>query len=418
MYGTESKVCRLSAAYAGAALALAASSWVGIVPARADVFELANGGRVEGKQLITDDANKLDFTIELAGGGRVTVSRSQVTKIDPKTDVDTEYAKMARSSPDTVDAHWKLAEWCREHKHRDERRQHLERILELNPNHVDARAALGFHEKNGQWMNRDDVMASRGLVLYDGKYVTTQQVELMKEQKETKVTQADWTRRIDQLRRQLSSPRPDKSNPARVAIQNIQDPQAADAIVNALHRERDPQVRRLWVETASRLKSRVAIDALVDMSLNDQDDDMRHLCLDNLIRYHRQGLATPYIHALGNKDNEVINRAGAALGQIGDRDAIGPLIEALVTKHKIKVSDASADQHSYTFSRDGGGGGGSFSFGGGGPQFIMQSVRNRAVLDALITISGNANFEYDQVQWRGWLAAQAKAAAIDVRRDP
>jgi hypothetical protein len=142
---------------------------------------------------------------------------------------------------------------------------------------------------------------------------------------------------------------------------------------------------------------------------------MRHLCLDNLIKYHRQGLASPYIRALGNKDNEVINRAGAALGQIGDRDAIGPLIEALVTKHKVKVSDANPDQHAYTFSKDSGG---AFSFGGGGPQYVMQSVRNRAVLDALITLSGNANFEYDQVQWRGWLAAQAKAAAIDVRRDP
>ena len=35
-----------------------------------------------------------------------------------------------------------------------------------------------------------------------------------------------------------------------------------------------------------------------------------------------------------------------------------------------------------------------------------------------VTLSGNANFDYDQVQWRGWLAAQAKATAIDVRRDP
>jgi HEAT repeat protein len=400
---------------AGAALALAASGWLGHAVARADVFEFANGGRVEGKQVISDNANKLDFTIDLAAGGRLTVSRSQVTKIEPTTGVDTQYQKMARSSPDTVEAHWKLAEWCREHKLRDERRQHLERILELNPNQADARAALGFHEKNGQWMNRDDVMASRGLVLYEGKYVTPQQVELMKQQKETKVTQADWTKRISQLRQLLSSPRQDKALRAKADIQSINDPQAADAIINTLHRERDPQVRRLWVETASRLNSHVAVDALVNMSLTDQDDDLRHLCLDNLIKYHRQGLATPYIRALKDKENEIINRAGAALGQIGDRDAIGPLIEALITKHKVKVSDANPDQHAYTFSKDGGG---AFSFGGGGPQFVMQSVRNRAVLDALISLSGNANFEYDQVQWRGWLAAQAKAAAIDVRRDP
>src|SRR5690349_10115221 len=103
MCGTESNGWRSSIVCASAALAIAATGWLGIVTARADVFELANGGRVEGKQVITDGANKLDFTIELPAGGRLTVSRSQVTKIEPITDVDTEYHKMARSSPDTVE---------------------------------------------------------------------------------------------------------------------------------------------------------------------------------------------------------------------------------------------------------------------------------------------------------------------------
>src|SRR5436190_5122229 len=174
---------------------------------RADVFRLTGGGRLEGKLLPADDANKLNCTIELTGGGRVTIARSQIAKIETVTEDAAEYQKLARTSPDTVDAHWKLAEWCREHKLRDERRQHLDRILELNPNHADARAALGFHQKDGQWMNRDDVMAARGLVLFDGKYVTPQQVELLKQQKESKVTQADWTKRINQLRRGLTDKR-------------------------------------------------------------------------------------------------------------------------------------------------------------------------------------------------------------------
>jgi hypothetical protein len=256
--------------------------------------------------------------------------------------------------------------------------------------------------------------------LFDGKYVTPQQVELLKQAKESKVTQADWTKRIETLRRALVGRRPERANEAHAQIQAIQDPQAADAVVDALRRENDPKLKHLWIETAARLNSRTAIDALVNLSLHDPDDEIRHQSLEYLIKSHRPGLATPYIHALRDKDNEMVNRAGAALGQIGDRDAIGPLIDALITKHRVKVSDANPDQHAYTFSQDGsgGGGGGSFSFGGKGPQFVTQSLKNRAVLDALITLSGNANFEYDQVQWRGWLAAQAKATAIDVRRDP
>ncbi len=385
-----------------------------LASARADVFELATGGRLEGKLVSSDGADKTTYTIDLATGGRLTIPRSQITKIDNVSDAEAEYQKMARSSPDTVESHWKLAEWCREHNLRDERQEHLDRILELDPNNLAARTALGFRKKDGQWMNRDDIMASRGLVLYKGRYLAPQQIELLKEQKETRVTQADWTNRIEQLRRWLTGRRQDRANQARTEILSIHDPQAAEAVVAALHRETDPDLKRMWIEVASRLNAPAAIDALVNLSLTDPNVEIRHDCLEYLIKSRRPGLVTPYIHALKNKDNVVVNRAGAALGQIGDRDAIGALIDALITKHKIKVSDANPDQHAYSFTKDGG----AFSFGGGGPQFVVQSVRNPAVLDALVRLSGGASFDYDQIQWRRWLAAQSKATAVDIRRDP
>jgi hypothetical protein len=380
--------------------------------ARADVIELTTGGRVEGKVLPADESNKTICTIELAAGGRLTLPRNQVAKIDNVSDTEAEYQKLARGFPDTVDGHWKLAEWCREHKLIDERHRELERVVELDPNHAAARTALGFHQKNGQWMNRDDVMASRGLVLYDGRYLTPQQIEVMKQQKETKVTQADWNKRIEQLRRGLIGPRQDRQ--ARAKIETIQDPEAAPAIAAAIRRERDPSLKRLWIEVISRLNHPAATDTLVDLSLMDPDEETRHQALEYLVKSHRRGIATPYIRSLKDKDNIIVNRAAAALGQIGNRDAIGPLIDALITKHKVKIGDSNPDQHAYTFSKDGGG----FSFGGGGPQVVTQAVRNPAVLDALITLSGGPSFEYDQAQWRTWLAAQAKAAAVDVRRDP
>ena len=158
--------------------------------------------------------------------------------------------------------------------------------------------------------------------------------------------------------------RQDNDAKARTEIQAMNDPAAAEAVVAALRRENDPDLKRLWLEMAARLNSRAAVDALVDLSLNDPDDDIRHQCLEYLIKSGRPGLATPYIRALKDSDNEIVNRAAAALGQIKDRDSIGPLIDALITKHRVKVSDANPDQHAYTFSKDSN----AFSFGGGGPQ--------------------------------------------------
>jgi hypothetical protein len=392
--------------------AIAVASVVGV--ARADIIELANGGRLEGKVVQSDDASKQNFVIDLAAGGQLTIPRSQVTRIDTLTDAEAEYKKLARSSPDTVDDHWKMAEWCRQHKLQNDYQRHLERVLELNPNHADARAALGFRQKDGQWMNRDDVMASRGLVLFEGRYVTPQHVELMKRQKETKATQADWKNRIERLRRSLTGRRQDQANDALTEIRAINDPEAAPAIVDLLRRENDPDLKRLWLEVASHLNHRAAVDALVNLSLTDEDEEIRRQCLEYLIKSGRPGIATPFVRALTNKDNEIVNRAALALGQFRDRETIGPLIEALITKHKVKVSEGNPDQHAYAFSKDSN----AFSFGGSkGPQIVTQSLRNRAVLDALVTMSGGASFDYDQEQWRNWLAAQTKTAAVDIRRD-
>lgn len=397
-------------------LSMLAIACVGIqLQLRADVLVLASGGRLEGKIDQLADADKANFTIELAAGGRVTIPRSQVTRVDTTSAAEAEYQKLSHSSPDTVAEHEKLAEWCRQHKLSDEYQRHLERILELNPSHVEARTALGFRQKNGKWLKREDLMADRGLVNYKGRYITPQQVEIMEAQEKARVTQADWNSRIKQLRNWITGRRPEKVAQALAEVKAIKDPQAADSIAAALRNESNLELKRLWIEVAGQLQSsRPAVDALVHVSLADPNEDFRQLALDLLIKSGRPALATPYVRALTNKDNEIVNRAGVALGRIRDRDTIGPLIDALITTHKVKVGEGNPDQHAYSFSSDGS----AFNFGGsGGPKIISQALRNRSVLDALITMSGGTTFDYDQDQWRGWLAAQAKVNAVDVRRD-
>jgi hypothetical protein len=378
-----------------------------------DVLELANGGRVEGRLVDAPDGTKTNVVIELVAGGTLVIPRSQVARVDSTSDAEAEYAELARTTADTVEAHWKLAEWCRERKLRRLAQKHLTRILELEPNHEPARALLGFRRNDGQWMTRDEVMESRGMVMYDGKYVTRQHVELLERQKQTKVSQADWANHLKRLRDRLTGRRQDRWAEAHAEIQSIQDPAAAEAVVGMLRREEDPELKRLWLEVASRLDHSAAVDALVHFSLTDPDPEFRHQSLEYLIKSGRQGLITPFIRSLKNRDNEIINRAGAALGQIGDPDAMAPLIDALITKHRYKVEDGNPDQHAYTFSPQGGG----FSFGGGGPKFVTETLRNPEVLAALVHLSGGTSFDYDQGQWRRWLAAQARQQAVDVRRD-
>ena len=90
------------------------------------------------------------------------------------------------------------------------------------------------------------------------------------------------------------------------------------------------------------------------MSLYDPNDDLRDAALNHLIATGRPGLAIPYVRALRSNDNVIVNRAADAIGLIGDHDAIGPLIGALVTKHKVKEGSGPSDQHTYVFTPSGG----------------------------------------------------------------
>jgi hypothetical protein len=351
--------------------------------------------------------------IETAGGGRMTLPRSQVARIVMTSTDEADYERLARSAPDTVEDHWRLAEWCREHKLDERSQQHLERVLELDPDHTEARQLLGFREVGGAWMTRDEVMAARGLVKYDGKFYTRQHIELLEREKEVRTATADWSNRLDRMRRWLTSRRQDRAQQARDEVAAIQDPSAAEPLVEMLRREEHYDLKRLWIQTAARLDHPLAVEALVEYSLYDPDESIRAECMEYLIDSGRPGLVTPYIRALRNRDNEIINRAAAALGQLDDPDAISPLIDVLITKHKFQVGGGSGDQHTYSFSPQGG----SFDFGGGAPKVVTQSVKNPSVLSALVMLSGGTSFDYNQQQWRAWLAAQAKLHPVNVRRD-
>jgi len=146
-----------------------------------------------------------------------------------------------------------------------------------------------------------------------------------------------------------------------------------------------------------------AVGALVERVLYDNDEEMFHYCLARLIDRKPPRLADPLISALKNKNNATVNRAAAALGRIGDPEAIGPLIDALITTHSQYIPGRNPDSTTATFS------GGQHSVSqGGGPQVIVSNVRNQHVLDALTKLTG-ANFDYDKKSWQYWYAQEKKA---------
>ena len=120
-----------------------------------------------------------------------------------------------------------------------------------------------------------------------------------------------------------------------------------------------------------------------------------------------------YVGELRNKDNNHVNQAGFALGKLGDKSAIPALIDALVTTHTFTVQEGNPGQIGAGFSPHGGGG---LSVGSTVKR-VKKDMQNQAVLDALATLAGGANFGFDERAWKNWYAQQTKPRDADSRRD-
>lgn len=381
-------------------------------PACADVVRLKSGGEIRGEILDPEEGAASDYIIKLPSGGQLTVARADVEQIVVETDLEREYDRRARDTPDSLDAHWELAKWCRENRLRDESNAHLERILELEPNHTDARSLLGYRSENGQWITRDQLMASRGMVMYRGKYRTAQEIGLLGKKNEHDENAGDWRSQLRRWYRRLSDRQPERVREARDKFLAIRDPKAAVPLANMLRREEKFEAKLLFLEVLSQLDHLAAFDALVWHNLYDPMEEIRAQSLDYLIDSKQPSIAGPFMRALSSKDNFVVNRAAQALQEIGDASAVRPLIAALVTEHKVVIGSASGgDQYAVSPSS------GVSSFGGGGPRVEKYQRTNPAVLSALVALSGGPSFGYDEQRWRAWLAAQTTNQQVDLRRD-
>lgn len=394
--------------------------------ARADVFYLANEGQLQGKWLNREEVPRRSYVVETAPGVQVTLDKSQVKRVERQSPALAEYEAVRADYADNVEDQWSLAEWCRQRKLESQRREHLERVVALDPNHYDARRMLGYQLVDQEWKTRDQIMAERGYVRDGGKYKTQQQIEIERRDEKEKLAEQEWVHRLKRWRQELDDPalRPAAAD----SIRNIDDPFAVRALHQCLKGETSEFERECIVEALARIPAGGATSLLVGLMIEDESSQVRLSAIDALPVERREEALKILARGLKSKNNDYVNRAAVALGALSDPEAIGPLIEALVTTHKFKVNQAAPGGMGQTFARPnangvvqqpmspGMSGGGSFSFGGS-TRVVKEQLQNRDVLDALIRLA-HVNFEYDVSTWKRWFAStQRKSEALDARRD-
>ncbi len=386
----------------------------------ADIIVLKSQGQIQGEIVPAREPGETTMVVKLESGGSVTVEKSQIKTLISQNPAEKEYAKIAPGYADTVAAQWELAEWCREHSLNALRTAHLERVVELDTDHKEARAALGYSHTDGKWIRQDQLMKERGFVLFKGKWMMPQEVELLEKKSKDNVADGEWKKKLKMWRGWLVSR--DRARQGHDNIAAIKDPAAVGALSAALESDGSRENHLLFIETLAQIGTGDALKAIIDCSLEDGDKETRISALEALAPQRSPELASYYIAALHSKDNVRINRAGLGLKYMNDPSSVMPLIEALVTTHIVELAPAgNPGQTSATFGGPTGGGSG----GGGGMGGLSVGAKstkarvtahNEEVLSALVTITG-VNYSFDVANWKAWYASQKRSAAVNARRD-
>jgi hypothetical protein len=387
-------------------------------PARGEVFVLKSGGRIEGEHLNPDRQPGQPYHVRTDDGVKLALADSAVQRMIVKTDLDKQYEALLTRLANTTEAQWNMAEWCREAGLTEERKRHLQAVIAIDPNHVEARKALGYQRFGSRWLTQDEHMQSLGYVRYKGTWRLKQEIEIDSRELEAELTTKKLRKDIRMWFEQVAS----GGRLADVADRNLNalnDPAAAPALAEILGDAEQPRaVRQRCLTILAKLPPGLATGTLVRIAMNDHDDNLADACLEELKRHGAHSVLPTFVAELKNKDNARVNRAAECLSVLGDKDATLPLINALVTEHKFVVQQGSGPPGSMTttFSPNGSPGGGGLSMGGK-PKIVKRQLQNAAVRDALTTLYPDVNHQYDVDAWRAWYTQSQTTSNVDLRRD-
>lgn len=399
--------------HTAAALLVAGGLALATAPAAGEVFLLAGGGQIEGEWLNREVRPRKEYVVRTTSGVTITLQARQVRQFSRANPAEDEYDQIAPGTPDTVEGHWKLAEWCREKRLAAHRRRHLERIIELDWHHQKARSLLGYAFIGGQWVTQEGHRRQAGYEFYRGRWRRPQEIELLEARSKRDLLQKEWLAKMQRWRKMLDS---DHASVAEKSFRSIQDPLAVVPLTAMFRRERVRSVKYLYLDVLANIDTGPARQFLHQTTFSDPDLEVFYYCLKRLAARKTPRLIEDVVLVLQDPNNERVNRAAVALERLNDRRAVAPLIEALITVHQRRLpGKLSPDATAASFSADGN----SSFIQNEAPQIQIVRVQNQQVLSALTSLTGTT-FGFDQKAWRYWynqeLQAEARAGTSTLSR--
>ncbi|MBI5765591.1 MAG: HEAT repeat domain-containing protein [Planctomycetes bacterium] len=389
-------------------------TWSLSISASADTVHLQGGYTIEADRVeLRGDVYRIT-----SRSGTHDIEKERVLKIEPGPTQSDEYERELKKHADSAAGHFELACWCDYKGMKSEQLKHLKRVIELDPDHADARKALGYVRQGKDWVKAKSA-----------KTLSDEERENRRKAKEQdaiiRKKLAEWHVKIQAIKSgRLDASRNDASRKqfadGRAQIMGIRDPFAIGPLAEVLSRG-DVPTRQLLVEALARFEQDEAVMNLIVLALLDPDAGVRASAGDALAARKDLRIADAVRRAMYSEREGTIRHAAVALGRLKAMEAVPDLVSMLSTERVgvERVSDAIyLDSIIYVFGRPVG-----YSYGGSyliyqpngigcmGPgalvgavdhyEVAIKSVYRTEVQEALIAITGQ-NFGFDRDAWMDW----------------
>lgn len=384
-----------------------------------DTIRLKNGGVLYGFATKVKEDKQHFYIIKTPDGATLKLKVSQVAEVKKPSPALEEYSQKKVAMADTVDGHWEMQQWCIKNRLYKQRDFHLIRIVELDPDHKDARGLLDHKDYNGVWFHRDHFMQNQGYIkIKRGDYRMPESIEMDSQKDVVEKEVTVWTKNVKGWMNKLKK----RNDPeARRNLEGIRNPAAVAGLMRMYNaRNQDFAVKRMIVEILGQIEAYQAQNALVTIATATSQESLalaeRAISMLKQPHFSQRQVAATVRHWLrpgpttSRNAQILVNRAAWLIGHMEDTDSVRKLIDALNTTHTVPTGAPGGNINLQNNNRGKG-----MTFGSQKKTMTI-SFRNESVLDTLRLLT-DVDFGFDEEAWIDWYIHQQSLGTHQLGRD-
>ncbi len=293
-------------------------------PVLGDEVELKNGNVLQGK--VTDLGDSIRLT---RNGASIVIPKNRIQAIRPGKIPEEIYAERSRAlSEDDLEGHLALARWCRDQKLKKETQHEFQVVLGINPDHEEARKALGYQKVKDTWMTFEEIQKEKGLVKFRGKWITPGERDLQLALEKQKALEKEITRQVRKWLAKTGASSEKTRVAAKERLSSIEDRYKSEPYIRALASS-SREKRTFVISELGRMKEPAAAKGLARRVVWDKVPELRLAALEALLSVGHDD--APLFLAAWLKEDSVHARIRAeeALGRFSDLRTVLPLLGLL-----------------------------------------------------------------------------------------